>query len=134
MGGSAYPASIHIGIVSGLAAVAGSGCVTPLSAGRSYVAIGAFHQTDVPEHAGVRSRRVNGLGLVFRTGGMSLGYASLDETSIDPDAARDGVLVVSPGWTAATGAKAERIAASPDAVRAFFLDPSAAPTAHGVLP
>ena len=122
------------GIVSGIAAIASAGCVTPISAGRSYVAVGLFHQVSVPEHAGVRTRRVNGLGLVFRSGGVSLGCVSLHETLVDPASALDGVLVVSPGWTAATGAKAERIAASPDAVRAFLIDPEAAPTAHGALP
>ncbi|MEM9372474.1 MAG: hypothetical protein AAGA55_02420 [Planctomycetota bacterium] len=74
-----------------------------------------------------------GLGVLFRPEGVSLGAIAYSEIVVDPEGSADGVYVTTPEMTVATGAKAERIAASPEATKAFLLSP-AGPGAYGVLP
>lgn len=109
------------------------GCVTPLAIGRDHVGLGLFRHTSPPEVAGVRTASTEGIGLLFRSGGVSIGYIDLEETVIDPEGSPEGVVVITPRISIATGRKAEAIASSEDAV-SDFLDYHTSPSFWGVIP
>jgi len=133
MGGTTQADKVARAVLMIAGALCCAGCVTPLAVGRGHVGIGLFRQTVVPEVAGVRTASIEGVGLVIRSGGVSLGYIEIEETVIDPAGSLDGVVVVTPRMTIATGRKAEAVAASEGALIDFLVEPTA-PGALGVLP